>query len=504
MKRTHDKYGRGSAAANGIGFVELEPGDTFDGLEARLRAIKDSVFECRRLGLRASVGSMRNANELAKHLAKGELEEVHKFAAKNLGVLFSRAGVGIRHLDKKADPKARWVVAYVRVFAWFVFDGDRKLATITLKQNHGQHNFYSVEALEINKDAESERTPRGAISEDLNSAPLQNLASQLANKITYYVGDVKRTKPSFVASEEPFSVERAASEILKTNGDQTMAGTDISVIILIGQEKIHLKRCVEKLKPLEPKCIWLIESQPDDGGVAIAKETAEQLGLTVKTVFNKWPGNQAEQFNWALDYVEKETGKGESEKGEGWILRLDADEYLMPVTCEKLKEELPKLSEDVAGLTLELKRRFCGREIRHATNGIRLLRIWRAGHGRSEERAMDEHIEVDGKVIDFDGAFYDDNLNDMDWWREKHRGYAKREAADALAFARGEIHFKPAKETYYRMPRYLRALIYFAIRYFLKGGFLDGYGGWMWNFWQGLWYRWIVDREIGKMKRILQ
>ena len=277
--------------------------------------------------------------------------------------------------------------------------------------------------------------------------------------------------------------------------------TDVTVIILIGQEKIHLQRCIEKLAPLEPKCIWLIESQPDDGGVAIAKETAEELGLTVKTVFNKWPGNQAKQFNWALDYVEKETGKGESEKGEGWILRLDADEYLMPVTCDKLKEELPKLSEEVAGLTLELKRRFCGREIRHATNGIRLLRIWRAGRGRSEERAMDEHIEVDGKVIDFDGAFYDDNLNDMDWWRNKHRGYAKREAADALAFARGEIHFKPAKEAYYRMPRYLRAFIYFAIRYFLKGGILDGYGGWMWNFWQGLWYRWIVDREIGRARR---
>ena len=277
--------------------------------------------------------------------------------------------------------------------------------------------------------------------------------------------------------------------------------TDVTVIILIGQEKIHLQRCIEKLAPLEPKCIWLIESQPDDGGVAIAKETALKFGLTVKTVFNKWPGLYAKQFNWALDYVEKETGKGESEKGEGWILRLDADEYLMPVTCEKLKEELPKLSEDVAGLTLELKRRFCGREIRHATNGIRLLRIWRAGHGRSEERAMDEHIEVDGKVIDFDGAFYDDNLNDMDWWREKHRGYAKREAADALAFARGEIRFKPAKEAYYRMPRYFRAFIYFAIRYFLKGGFLDGYGGWMWNFWQGLWYRWIVDREIGRMSR---
>ena len=170
------------------------------------------------------------------------------------------------------------------------------------------------------------------------------------------------------------------------------------------------------------------------------------------------------------------------------------------------------LPDGVAGLTLELKRRFMGGEIRHATNGIRLLRIWRWGRGRSEERAMDEHIVIDGvsdldelrasgKVIDFDGAFYDDNLNDLEWWKNKHRGYAKREAMDALAFARGEIRFKPVKEKYYKMPRYLRAVIYFCIRYFLKGGFLDGYAGWMWNFWQGLWYRRIVDRKIGRMKK---
>ena len=31
--------------------------------------------------------------------------------------------------------------------------------------------------------------------------------------------------------------------------------------------------------------------------------------------------------------------------------------------------------------------------------------------------------------------------------------------------------------------------------------FLDGYAGWMWHFWQGLWYRWLVDREIGRMRK---
>ena len=264
--------------------------------------------------------------------------------------------------------------------------------------------------------------------------------------------------------------------------------TDLSVIVLVGKEELHIRRCLEKLAPLEPRQVFVVESQKGDR----THEIAEGIGAT--TVWHDWPGLYAKQFNWALDNLPIQTK---------WVLRLDADEYLTLETIERLcgAQGLRALPDDVAGLTLALKRRFCGGEIRHATNGIRLLRIWRFGRGRSEERAMDEHIEVDGRVVDFDGAFYDDNLNDMDWWREKHRGYAKREAVDAMAFARGEVHFKPIKEKYYRMPRYLRAIMYFGIRYVLKGGFLDGYAGWMWNFWQGLWYRWLVDWEIGRMKK---
>lgn len=44
--------------------------------------------------------------------------------------------------------------------------------------------------------------------------------------------------------------------------------TDISVIVLIGQEKIHLQRCIEKLAALSPRQIFLVESQPDDGGIS--------------------------------------------------------------------------------------------------------------------------------------------------------------------------------------------------------------------------------------------
>ena len=266
--------------------------------------------------------------------------------------------------------------------------------------------------------------------------------------------------------------------------------TDITVIILIGQEKIHLKRCIEKLAPLEPRQILLVESQPDDGGVAIAKETAAQFGLRLETRYNQWPGNQAAQFNWALENLPIEAE---------WILRLDADEYLTLQTIDRLREVISKkgkgISEDVAGLALELKRKFMGGEIRHATTGIQQVRIFRRGRGRYPESLMDERILVDGKVEDFDGAFYDDNLNGLEWWQEKHRGYAKREAEQAV---RGTFQ-DSRKAAYYKLPRYLRAVMYFCGRYFLMGGFLDGKAGWMWNFWQGLWYRWIVDREIGNL-----
>ena len=211
-----DKYGRGSAAANGDGFVDLAPGDTFAVLEEQLKLRISDRFDNLALGISASIGSKRNANELAKHLAYGEGEEVHKFAAKNVGVLFARGVVGIRHFDKKAVTGQRWVTVYLRVFSAFVFAGQKYLATITLKEaGGGLGNLYAVEALEINQDADSEVHLAEQYPKGLNSAPIQNLASQLERRIAYYVGDVNRTHPAFVNLDEPFAIDRCVVLILE-------------------------------------------------------------------------------------------------------------------------------------------------------------------------------------------------------------------------------------------------------------------------------------------------
>ena len=162
-------------------------------------------------------------------------------------------------------------------------------------------------------------------------------------------------------------------------------------------------------------------------------------------------------------------------------LRLDADEYLTPKSIEWLKTNLDGIDEKVCALEFALERKFMGGEIQHGTNGIQMVRMFRRGRGRYAETLMDERIIFEGEKLSVPVVFYDDNLNTLEWWKEKHRGYAKREARQALAGTSQD----PRKAKYYKLPRYFRAVAYFCIRYFLKLGILDGKPGYV--FARGKW-----------------
>lgn len=273
--------------------------------------------------------------------------------------------------------------------------------------------------------------------------------------------------------------------------------TDISVIILTKDEKLHIGRCLERLRDLKPRQIFVVDCFSTDETKSIVESFTSTLQLqletpTINVVQHEWPGLQSVQFNWALDNLPIETK---------WILRLDADEYLTPESIDWLKANLDGIDEKVSALEFTLERKFMGGEIRHGTNGIKMVRMFRRGRGRYAETLMDERIVFEGEKLSVPVVFYDDNLNSLEWWKEKHRGYAKREARQAIESLKSGVWTDPRKAKYYNLPRYFRAFAYFCIRYFLKLGFLDGLAGFRWHFWQGLWYRWIVDWEIGRMKR---
>lgn len=273
--------------------------------------------------------------------------------------------------------------------------------------------------------------------------------------------------------------------------------TDLSVVILTKNEQLHIKRCLERLVPLEPRQIFIVDCFSNDGTQTIVRKYwGNRSDLFSLFVEHEWPGNQAAQFNWALDNLAIDTE---------WILRLDADEWLTDELIAEIKDKLQTLPKDVDGVVFK-RRHYVGwlgsKWIKHGMYPTRILRLFRTGHARyAEDMAMDEHLVVKGKTVEFNNDFVDESLISFGDWKAKHRNYAKREARQALESLKSGVWTDPRKAKYYLLPSYFRAFAYFCIRYFLKLGFLDGYSGFRWHFWQGLWYRCLVDREIAKLRK---
>ncbi len=202
---------------------------------------------------------------------------------------------------------------------------------------------------------------------------------------------------------------------------------DLTVIILTKDERLHIARCLERLLPLEPRRILVVDCFSTDGTQEIVENFSREERVErveIKVVEHDWPGNQAEQFNWALDHCAINTE---------WILRIDADEYLSPEAVTEVKEALPSTSPDISAYAIGRYAVWQGRVMRHGTGKVPLIRIFRTGKGRSEVSLMDEHIVIsEGEIRELHNPFYDDNLNDLEWWTKKHLNYAFRGALDLL------------------------------------------------------------------------
>lgn len=277
---------------------------------------------------------------------------------------------------------------------------------------------------------------------------------------------------------------------------------DVSVIILTYNEEIHIRRCLENVNRFASN-VFLVDCFSTDKTVEIAKS----LGANV--IQHAWPGNQAEQFNWALKNLVITTK---------WILRLDADEYLMPELIEELNLKLPALADGITGVIFNRRHIFMGKWMKRGIYPVKLLRLFQTGKGVCEQRLMDEHIQLlEGRAVEFEHDFCDHNLNDLSWFCHKHVNYAIREAVDLLDI---ELDLTGAAETdenkhisaqalskrmkkhkYAKQPLFWRSFAYFCYRYFLKGACLDGKIGFIWTFLQGWWYRTLVDAKVFEIKQ---
>jgi glycosyltransferase involved in cell wall biosynthesis len=276
---------------------------------------------------------------------------------------------------------------------------------------------------------------------------------------------------------------------------------DLAVIILTYNEERHISRALASLGEIATE-VFVVDSFSSDRTAELARA---QGAIVLQNKFI----NQAKQFQWALDNAPVTAS---------WIMRLDADEVIEADLAMRIRDELPRLADEVVGINLKRKHIFLGRWIRHGGRyPLVLLRIWRRGHGRIEDRWMDEHTIVwGGRTVTFDGGFADHNLNDLSFFTDKHNKYATREAIEIInerrrLFRRDVDLLKQGsrqaaikrwikEKLYNRVPYQISAPAYFLFRMIPQLGFLDGKEGLVYHGLQGLWYRFLVGAKVQELE----
>lgn len=266
--------------------------------------------------------------------------------------------------------------------------------------------------------------------------------------------------------------------------------TDVAIIILTLNEACNLPGALDSVAGWA-KEIHVVDSFSTDDTVKIALSRGCNVTQNRFVDFSK-------QRNHAIEDLSI---------GTTWIIFLDADERL----TGELKAEISEIVRSNPaenGFYLNRRLIWMGKWIRRGYYPTWILRMMRVGKGRCEDRAVNEHLIVEGKIGYLRNDFLHDDRKGVHDWIEKHNMYASREAAELMRrehFGNEEqipSSFRGAQaerkrwlrmRVWNRLPPLARPFLYFFYRYFLRGGFLDGSRAFIFHFLQGLWFPLLID-----------
>ncbi len=270
----------------------------------------------------------------------------------------------------------------------------------------------------------------------------------------------------------------------------------LSAIVLTYNEEANIEECLQSLAGRVDE-IFVVDSGSTDGTLAIARRYTSHIA---EHPFRNW----ADQFNWAADTLPLK---------HQWIMRLDADERMTPDAWRELGDLWPNLGEDASGIAIMKEFYFMGRVMRHGGHFLPWIRLWRRDRAHFEERPMDEHlIFSSGRVTTLKHPFREEDRKGFRAWLTKHVTYAEREV-QALTGPGGDLVAPDLKgsavarkkwlkqNVYQKLPLFVRPFLYFFYRYVVQRGFLDGKEGFIFHFFQGLWYRMLVDVKLYELRK---
>ncbi len=267
---------------------------------------------------------------------------------------------------------------------------------------------------------------------------------------------------------------------------------DLTVLILTLNEEVNLPQALALLRDWA-SAVFVLDSGSTDRTVEIARAQGAK-------VFAHTFENYASQRNYALKELPIETE---------WVMFLDADEWLP----DDLKSEIAAVIASRPrenGFFVAYKLMWMGKWIRRGYYPTWLMRLFRNGKAVCGERGVNEHQQVEGETGYLKHPFIHEDRKGISSWIEKHNRYADLEARLLLERSRGgagkfagsqaERKQWVRAKVWYRLPPIGRPFLYFAYRYVLCGGFLDGMAGLTYHFMQALWYQMLIDLKYLELR----
>jgi glycosyltransferase involved in cell wall biosynthesis len=223
--------------------------------------------------------------------------------------------------------------------------------------------------------------------------------------------------------------------------------TRLTVTIIAWNEEERLRACLESIAWADE--ILVIDGESTDKTVQVAREFTDKIWV------RPWPGFAA-QKNFALDQATCE-----------WVLSLDADERVTPELRERIGR-IVHANGPSDGYSIPRKNIFWGTWVRHG--GLYpdyQLRLFRRATGRFVDSAVHESVVVEGHVETLAEPLLHHSYRGLDDFVARSNRYS--------TLAAREIVGRGGRAGLVDLA--LRPLGRFLSMYVVRGGFLDGWRG---------------------------
>jgi len=221
----------------------------------------------------------------------------------------------------------------------------------------------------------------------------------------------------------------------------------VSAFIICQNEAAHIEACLASVGWCDE--IVVVDSGSTDRTVELARKAATRV------VHHDWPGYAA-QKNFAL---EQATGD--------WVLSLDADERVSDPLREEIRVTLAA-DPAAAGFRVPRQNFFQGAWVRHGGwYPDEQLRLFRRGRGAFTGSAVHESVRVDGPVARLAAPLVHQSYRGIADFVARANRYSELAARELATAGRGgslaDLLLRPGWR--------------FVSMYLLRGGFLDGWRG---------------------------